>query len=286
AITEQPDRAAAGAFAAAILGENRRQGEPGLAAAILRARAAGVPADELLDAIQFVGIPSACQTDTLHEAGFNPDEPRDERGRWTAGATASDSPGSAPEQKSPSEASPRARELDRILPSFLDKLKDAAKHTKQVERFGVILKSKDPKAEQPYKSYECVTKKSWEKVQGQFGEELFGATNSPYKWWGSDKMHGGVVPKPGPDGKIDLDAKGKADPNDRIEFDWHTHPQDGDPWPSGGDGAECKKNDVPGVMLRYFDRKPDGKTEDHYSVWIIDTDGKTYEYKPKAPPRE
>ncbi|MGA2065954.1 MAG: hypothetical protein ABSG86_13355 [Thermoguttaceae bacterium] len=99
-------------------------------------------------------------------------------------------------------------------------------------------------------------------------------------------MHGGVVQKPGPDGKIDLDAKGKADPNDRIEFDWHTHPQDGDPWPSGGDGAMSKKNDVPGVMLRHFERNRGGKAEDDYSVWIIDSDGKTYEYKPKAPPRE
>jgi hypothetical protein len=285
AITEQPNHLAAADFAAAILGEDRREGEPGLAAAILRARAAGVPAHELLDAIQF-GVAGACQTGTLHEAGFNPDEPRDERGRWTAGATASDTPRSAAEQKSPSEASPRARELERILPSFLDKLKDAAKHTKQVERFGVILKSKDPKAKQPYKSYECVTKKSWDKVQGQFGAELRGATESPFGWFGSKKMHGGLIQKPGADGKIDLDAKGKADPNERIEFDWHTHPQDGDPWPSGEDGERSKDNDVPGVMLRYFARNRGGKTEDDYSIWITDTDGKTYEYKPKGPPRE
>ena len=50
--------------------------------------------------------------------------------------------------------------MERILPSFLDKLKDAAKHTKEVERVGVILKSKDPNAKQRYKSCECVTKKS------------------------------------------------------------------------------------------------------------------------------
>jgi hypothetical protein len=172
------------------------------------------------------------------------------------------------------------------LPSILDKLKDAAKHTKEVERFGVILKSKDPKAKQPYKSYECVTKKSWEKVPGPSGEELLGATDSPFGWFGSEKMHGGLIQKPGPDGKIDLDAKGKVDPNERIEFDWHTHPQDGDPWPSGRDGKECKDNDVPGVMLRYFERSRGGKTEDDYAIWIIDNDGKTYEYKPKAPPRE
>ncbi|MGA2065955.1 MAG: hypothetical protein ABSG86_13360 [Thermoguttaceae bacterium] len=113
----------------------------------------------MLDAIQF-GIPGDCRTDTLYEAGYNPDEPRDERGRWTAGGAAADSPDSAAERKSPSAASPRARELERILPSFLDKLKDAAKHTKEVERVGVILKSKDPNAKQRYKSCECVTKKS------------------------------------------------------------------------------------------------------------------------------
>jgi hypothetical protein len=293
AITDQPDPAATAAFAAAISGEGHWLSGAEFATAILGGDGPGrsgrparrVPLGELLDAIQF-GPPGDCQADALHEAGFNPDEPRDERGRWTTGGAAGDSPDSAAEEKSPSEASPRARELERILPSFLDKLKDAAKHTKKVERFGVILKSKDPKAKQQYRSYECITKKSWEKVPGPSGAALRGATDSPFGWFGSEKMHGGLVQKPGPDGKIDLDAKGKADPNERIEFDWHTHPQDGDPWPSRRDGVTSEENDVPGVMLRYFERNQGGKTVDDYAIWIIDTDGKTYEYKPKSPPRE
>jgi hypothetical protein len=85
AITDQPDPAASAAFAAAILGEEGQGGEPGLATAVFRARAAGVPANELLDAVQF-GISRIRRSGLLHEAGFNPDEPRDERGRWTTGA--------------------------------------------------------------------------------------------------------------------------------------------------------------------------------------------------------
>jgi hypothetical protein len=300
AITNQPAPAASAAFAAAILGEDHRLSGAEFAAAILGEdrsgrsgrRAARVPILELLDVIPF-SRSGAWQTDMLREAGFNPDEPRDERGRWTKGGASgsqpgaglfsvANSPGSA-EQKSPSEASPRARELERILPSILDKLKAAAKHTKEVERFGVILKSKDPKAKQPYKSYECVTKKSWEMVPGPSGQEPRGATESPFGWFGSEKMHGGLIQKPGPDGKTDLDAKGKADPNERIEFDWHTHPHDGDPWPSGDDGRRSKENDVPGVMLRYFGSDLDGKSGDRWAIWIIDNDGKTYEYKPKTP---
>jgi hypothetical protein len=92
--------------------------------------------------------------------------------------------------------------------------------------------------------------------------------------------------KPDAEGKVNID---KADVTDKdldkaypIEFDWHTHPQSGDPWPSTQDGEECKKNNIVGVMIRYIGRMRGGKIEDGWAIWIVDTDGKTYEYKPPA----
>jgi len=200
--------------------------------------------------------------------------------------TRTDASGLAAQEKRPSEASPRARELETLLPYKLDTLKQIAKATTQVERFGVILKAKDSNGKPQYKFCECISKTSWQKVKNEFGEEEpFGATKSPFQWWGSEQMHGALVPKPGADGKIDLDAtSGTLDRGYPIEFNWHTHPADGDPWPSTGDGTMCKDNDIVGVMIRYIGRMRGGKVEDDWAIWIIDTDGKTYEYKPPATP--
>jgi RHS repeat-associated protein len=180
-----------------------------------------------------------------------------------------DPTGLAAEQKPKSDASERARELERILPYVLDKLKQAAKDTKDVERFGVFLKAKDPKGKPEYKFLECTSKNATEMA-------------SPFVWWGSEKKRGGLLPKPGPDGKVSLDREEVAaedlDTDYPIEFDWHTHPQSGDPWPSTQDGKHCKENDIVGVMIRYIGRMRGGKVEDDWFIWIVDTDGKTYEY--------
>jgi hypothetical protein len=99
-------------------------------------------------------------------------------------------------------------------------------------------------------------------------------------------MHGALVPKPGADGKIDLDTtKDTLDRDYPIEFDWHTHPPMGDPWPSTGDGTNCRNNVIVSVMIRYIGRRRGGKIEDDWAICIIDIDGKTYEYKPPAPPK-
>lgn len=195
---------------------------------------------------------------------------------------ATDPTGLAADQKPRSEASARARELERLLPDWLDMLKKIAKDTKEVERFGVILKTKDPNAKPQYKCCECVSKASQEKFTNRWGqEELRGATRSFHMWWNSDQMHGGLVPNAGPDGRIDLDATQNAlDTGYPIEFQWHTHPQDGDPWPSTVDGQTCKNQDILGVMIRYMRRPVAGRIEDDWAIWIVDTDGKTYEYKP------
>jgi hypothetical protein len=189
---------------------------------------------------------------------------------------ATDPTGLAADTKPASEASEKAKELEKILPFALEKLKQIAKDTKELEKFGVILKATDPKAKPPYKFLECHSKETTE-------------TSSPFKWWGSEKRYGGRIPKPGADEKIDLDQE-KLTEDDLvkgylIEFDWHTHPPVGDPWPSTQDGAQCKENSIVGVMIKYIGRMRGGKIEDDWAIWIVDTDGKTYEYKPPAPPR-
>ena len=154
------------------------------------------------------------------------------------------------------------------MPYALDKLKKIAKGTDKVERFGVILKAKDPNAKPEYKIFECVPENPKE-------------TKAHFKWWGSDQERGGYVPKPGADGKIHLDdEKIMLDKDYPIEFDWHTHPPTGDAWPSGYDAETSKHNDVPGVVIRYVGRPTRGKIEDDYTIWITDTDGKAYEYHP------
>jgi uncharacterized protein RhaS with RHS repeats len=182
-----------------------------------------------------------------------------------------DPSGLAAEEKQAGEASGRAKELEKILPNFIDKLKQIAKDTKELERFGVILKARDPMANPQHKFLECVSKEATQ-------------TSSALKWWNSEKEYGGRMLKPGPDGKVDLDRE-RVTENDidngyPIEFDWHTHPHFGDPWPSTKDSKMCKDNNIVGIMIIYIGRMRAGKVEDGWAIWIVDTDGKAYEYTP------
>lgn len=185
-----------------------------------------------------------------------------------------DPTGLAAQEKPASEASARAKELMGILPYRLDMLKKMAKETTDVERFGVILKAKDPKAQYQYKFLELISKDAEETV-------------SPFKWWGSEKMHGALMLKPDKNDKVDIDKEqvrdSQLDQAYPIEFDWHTHPAAGDPWPSTQDGVHSKDNDMVGVMVKHIERMIGGKTEDVYFFWIVDSDGKTFEYKPPVP---
>jgi hypothetical protein len=197
---------------------------------------------------------------------------------------ASDPSGMAAEEKSASEATPAAAGLVQILnarPQFIAWLKQVAKNTGTIERFGAVLKAKDPNVKPELQAVECVSKKSLEEVDASSGgKEPLGAKDSPRRWWGCVKEHGAYLPKPGADGKIDLDAGGKLDRDYTIEYDWHTHPQAGDGWPSAKDGADSYSNSIVGVMIRYIGRPVAGKIEDDWAIWIIDKDGKTFEYKP------
>jgi hypothetical protein len=79
AITEQPDREGAAAFAAAILGEEQLGRGSG--------RRPGEISHRGRLGAALYGGPVAAACGDLHEGNFNPDEPRDERGRWTTDGT-------------------------------------------------------------------------------------------------------------------------------------------------------------------------------------------------------
>ena len=132
-----------------------------------------------------------------------------------------------------------AKELVRILPYRLDLLKSIAKNTGKVERFGVIMKSVNPKTWPRYKFVELISKDATER-------------RSPFKWWrskpapdGKNKMRGAQMLKSNPDGKVDIDkdevTPGDLDRDYVIEFDWHTHPRTGDPlrWRQFDGQSEC-----------------------------------------------
>jgi len=166
-------------------------------------------------------------------------------------------------------------ELKKILPQFIEKLKDAAKNSKNIERFGVILKAKDSSAKPKYRFVEEIPKQRHPK-------------KSDHSWWipaGSDgKQRGGVMLKPDDKGEAHTDQKevrgSDLDTRYPIEYGWHTHPvQLGDPWPSARDKENAKKNNIVEIMIIYIPRLRLGKTIDDWAVWIVDENGNEHEYK-------
>jgi len=181
-----------------------------------------------------------------------------------------DPSGLAAPTKSREEASQDAKELEKILPFRLVKLKEIAKQTKDHERFGYILKATEPKRQPQYKFVELISKKATE-------------TEAPYQWWGQKKAQGALFLKAQPDSQVDIDREEVAmddlDRDYRIRFTWHTHPRGGDPWPSTRDGEESKENEIADVMVIYCPRLERGELKDRWFIWITDKDGKAYEYQ-------
>jgi len=170
-------------------------------------------------------------------------------------------------RKDAKDASARAKEFEKLLPTYLDKLKKAAEETSKLERFGVILKAAKPKVDPIYKFVEHKSKDTTE-------------TSSPFLWWSPDgKQYHGYLPAPDANGIVDLDLAGdkpKLDRNYKIEYAWHTHPPfpAGEAFPSDKDGEESVKNNIVGFQIQY------NKATKEWCMNIIDTDGKYYEYKP------
>jgi cell pole-organizing protein PopZ len=92
AILDRPNPASTAEFVAEILGENDRASAAAFAAAILdKPNPAGVA--EFVAEILGEKAPSSAADSaaaSLREYNFNPDEPRDERGRWTTGGSHND----------------------------------------------------------------------------------------------------------------------------------------------------------------------------------------------------
>ncbi|MGD9648039.1 MAG: hypothetical protein AB7U73_20165, partial [Pirellulales bacterium] len=71
-----------------------------------------------------------------------------------------------------------------------------------------------------------------------------------------------------------------------IEYNWHTHPPGLDAEPSSAVGKLCERIDIVGVVVTYIGRSRGGKIIDDWIIWIVDVDGKAYEYKPPLPAKK
>jgi len=206
---------------------------------------------------------------TLGEAGYNPEEPRDERGRWTTDGSHSvplhtvsySGPGNSPDETRGKEIDAKdstkaARDIKDLIGAsaiLRAKLKETAKGTDKVERGGVLMQSVDPAARPRYKFVEEKSKENTESsCQIKTGKD-------------------GFLPKVPPNGTLNLDAPaGKLDTDYRVIATWHTHPPfpRGDVRPSEWGVRSSKEEGVPGIGIQRWPAA--GDKPERYDVWMTD----------------
>lgn len=172
------------------------------------------------------------------------------------------------EEKDPSKASEEAKAAEKILAEFIEKLSAIAAECKKIERGGQIVKDKR------------TGKYSLNEHTGENDSENHGRR---WGWPASKKEEdriekGASPPIVGPDGKVDVSKPIRYDTTKTIEIGWHVHPydvQDVIPEPSTKDGDEAKSNKLVEIVL-YHDA-----CSKETRIYIVDTDGKYYRYRPR-----
>ena len=205
------------------------------------------------------------------------DEPRDQRGRWTAGGPYAQAAAAEPPKPVASKEAKELLDLLRKSGPLRDYLEELAKASTKVERGGFILVRTKGTDGPQYKIVEEIPKSpkpnaihlmAWPRKAG-------------------DKWDGALFPTCPPFGSIDmakLPPKLQSDPNYRVRFWWHTHitgwvtdskglPMTGEPLPSGDDLTDPG---VVGLMVKF------DEVTKKLRIFIIERNGKFFEIDPKT----
>jgi len=183
--------------------------------------------------------------------------------------------------KGAEEASDAAKRVMKSLKVYSDSMEKFARNTKDVERGGVLVETKEARG-LPNKSIfiESISKDPKKQGPTHVLPPIINVNDVPYPVKPNSPTTS--------DGTRVVDWDKFEDPNKAppwkdatIIFTWHVHTPDAAIFTSPSDRNNAKKRKIPSVVMHY--KRAQGDQPEQFEYIIIDVDGKCFDFDPRLP---